>query len=420
MPTNKGGQKPMLSLLDHVGPELPFTLLLLAVLGLRARVTPRTSLWINVAPEKLWNLLRVYDGKFEDWGGFTVRSELIDPATKTYRKIFSVVSGSGATRQSQALFRISDEMAEKRLELTRADLQNKSESNELLKLSYELLPEKSGTRLKTTYHWGKRSLLAQLLARTDLWGGAFRMKAYAETGKPSGSAYITLSIAVGVLTGLISVAAFEIMFGLAFALLLVLALFVHEFGHLLAYRLMGQPWGRIIFLPFLGAIAMPRLPLESQAQSVFAALMGPGFSALLALACMVPISLNDTHYPIIALLGMVTAGLNIFNMLPAEPLDGGVALRSVLSRVIGQRANYGLMAVGALICGLGLWMDQVVLVIFGGLAILANLKPRKIDHGLAPLTTLGLSISAFGYVAIVAAHISLLRFFSEAILALQS
>lgn len=410
----------MLSILDHVGLELPLTLLLLAMLGLRARVTPRTSLLINVTPEKLWNLLRVYDGKFEDWGGFTIRSELIDPATKTYRKIFSVIGGNGATRQSEALFRISAEESRSILELTRADLQGKSEHNELLKLRYELLPEKDGTRLKTTYFWGPRTLLAQLLARTDLWGGAFRMKAYAETGRPAGRAYQALSIGVGLLTGLMSVAAFEMMFGLAFAMLLVFALFVHEFGHLLAYRLMGQPWGRMIFLPFLGAIAMPRLPLESQAQSVFAALMGPGFSTLLALACMLPLALHDGNYPIIALLGMVTAGLNIFNMLPAEPLDGGIALRSVLSRIIGQRANYGLMAVGAVICILGLLMNQIVLIIFGGLAILANLKPRKIDHGLAPLTTLGLSISAFGYVAIVAAHISLLRFFSEAILSLQS
>ncbi len=410
----------MLSILDHIGPELPFTLLLLALLGLRARVTPRTSLWIRQSPEKLWDLLRVYDGKFENWGGFSVRSELIDPATRTYRKTFSIIGGNGATRQSQALFKVSAEQPERFLELTRADLDGKSENNELLKLTYELGPEAGGTRLKTTYHWGRRTLLAQLLARTDLWGGAFRMKAYAETGKPSGRAYVFLSLAVGLCTGLISVAAFDMMFGLAFALLLVFALFVHEFGHLLAYRLMGQPWGRMMFLPFLGAIAMPRLPLESQAQSVFAALMGPGFSAVLALACAVPFALGDTNHPIIALMGLVTAGLNIFNMLPAEPLDGGIALRSVLSRIIGSRANYGLMAVGAVICVLGLVLNQLILVIFGGLAILANLKTRKIDDGLVPLTTLGLSISAFSYVAIAAAHISFLRFFGQAIFALHS
>jgi Zn-dependent protease len=410
----------MLSILDHVGLELPFTLLLLALLGLRARVTPSTSLRINLTPEKLWDILRVYDGKFEDWGGFTVRSDLIDHASKTYRKTFSVIGHNGQARQSQALFRIAREEPARFLQLARTDLAGKSEHNELLYLTYELRPERGGTRLKTTYHWGPRSLMAQLLARTDLWAGALRMKARAETGKPGGRAYFILSMAVGLATGLISVAAFDVMFGLAFALLLVFALFVHEFGHLLAYRLMGQPWGRMIFLPFLGAIAMPRLPHESQAQSVFAALMGPGFSALLALACAVPFVLGNGQQPILALLGLVTAGLNMFNLLPAEPLDGGIALRSVLTRIIGTRANYGLMAVGAVICMLGLAMSQIVLVIFGGLAILANLKTRKIDDGLVPLTTLGLSISAFGYVAIVAAHVSFLRFFAQAILALQS
>lgn len=410
----------MHSIWQHFGPELPFTLLLLALLGLRARVTPKTSLWIRQSPEKLWDILHVYDGKFEDWGGFTIHSELIDPATRTFRKTFSVIGGNGATRQSQALFRVSQEEPLRFLELTRADLEGRSENNELLKLTHELHPENSGTRLKTTYYWGRRTLIAQLLARTDLWGGAFRLKTYAETGKPSGFAYIFLSVAVALLTGLISVAAFDVMFGLAFALLLVFALFIHEFGHLLAYRLMGQPWGRMIFLPFLGAIAMPRLPLESQAQSVFAALMGPGFSALLALTCALPFALGDTNHPIIALTGLVTAGLNIFNMLPAEPLDGGIALRSIMSRVIGRRANYGLMAVGALIGVIGILMSQIVLVIFGGLAVLANLKARRIDDGLVPLTTLGLAISAFGYIAIATAHISLLRLFSHAIFTLHS
>jgi Zn-dependent protease len=410
----------MLAILDHAGPELVFTLILLALLGLRARVTPRTNLWINVPPDKLWNILRVYDGKFEDWGGFTIKTELVDETSRTYRKIFSVIGNNGASRHSQALFRISQEVPERSLELTRADLEGKSENNELLKLSYDLQPEKGGTRLKTTYVWGPRSMIAQLLARTDLWGGAIRTKTLAETGKPSGTAYVVLSLVVGLLTGLISVAAFSLMFDPAFALLLVFALFIHEFGHLLAYRLIGQPWGRIIFLPFLGAIAMPRLPLESQAQSVFAALMGPGFSTLLTMACAVPFILGDDKRPVLALLGLVTAGLNIFNMLPAEPLDGGIALRSVLSKIFGSYANFGLMAVGAVICGLGLLLSQIILVIFGGLAILANLKARKIDDGLIPLSSLGLSITTFGYMAIAASHISFLRFFGEAILALRS
>ena len=409
----------MFSILDHVGPELPLTLILLAALGFRMPVNAKTSLWINTSPTKLWDLLKIYDGKLEDWGNFKIRTELIDQETKTYRKTFSVISGSGAARQSDALFRVTQDEPEQLLELTRAGLEGKSENNELLKLIYQLSPENGGTRLATTYNWGPRALIAQLLGRADLWGGAFRMKAFAETGKPADWVYISLSIAMAMLTGLFSLAAFGMLMGFAFAVLLVIALFVHEFGHLLAYRMMGQPWGRILFLPFLGAIAMPRLPFESQGQSVFAALMGPGFSVILSFACALPFLWGDFNHPILAFAGLVTAGLNIFNMIPAEPLDGGIALRSILSRLVGARANYGLMAIGAAICAVGFAMSQVILVLFGGMAILANLKVRKIDHGLLPLSNLGLCIATFGYASITSVHFSLLRFFVKAIMSLQ-
>ena len=42
-------------------------------------------------------------------------------------------------------------------------------------------------------------------------------------------------------------------------------------------------------------------------------------------------------------------GLNLFNLLPVEPLDGGVALRSVLAKLMGAHARFGLLAIGVLI-----------------------------------------------------------------------
>ena len=61
-----------------------------------------------------------------------------------------------------------------------------------------------------------------------------------------------------------------------------------------------------------------------------------------------------------------------------------------------------------------------LLIIFGGLAILANLKSRKIDAGLAPLSTLQMCITAFGYMAIMAAHVTMLRFFMAQLSLLSS
>jgi len=83
--------------------------------------------------------------------------------------------------------------------------------------------------------------------------------------------------------------------------------------------------------------------------------------------------------------------------------------------MMGAKAWLGLMAFGLIIAIAGYIFGQFILVLFGGLAILANLKARKIDTGLAPLSTLQLCIAIFGYVVIAAAHYTLLFRFIEQI-----
>jgi len=403
----------MFGILQHVGPEVPFILLLLALLGLRMRVAPRVSVFIATSPEKLWALLNPVDGKTDHWGRTIVVAQLQDAQSQTFGMTYATTLPNGTVRTFHASFCVSERTDFRLVTMKRVGLGGRSLNNELLEIRHQLSPENGGTRVRTQYFWGPRPILAQVLARADLWGGAYRLKGLAETGIPNDHAFSLIGAGVGLLTGLLSLAAFGLMGGFNFALVMLLALFVHEFGHLLAFRLIGQPWGRMVFLPFLGAIAVPRLPFESQAQSVFSALMGPGFSCLLALACLLPSALKMPHAIVYAAIGAITCGLNAFNLLPAEPLDGGVALRSVLTRLIGSYAWAGLMGIGVIIVGIGYAMEQFALVLFGGMAVLANLKLRKIDPGLVPLTTLQVCIAFFAYVAIAATHYSLMMNFLE-------
>jgi Zn-dependent protease len=144
---------------------------------------------------------------------------------------------------------------------------------------------------------------------------------------------------------------------------------------------------------------------------VFAALMGPGFSVLLALACVVPEFLGWPSAKVFLAIGALTTVLNAFNMIPVEPLDGGVALRSIMTRLTGGRAWSGLVAIGLLTIGFGFASGQIVYVIFGLMAVLANLWRRTIDFGLLPLSSLQLCISFFGYAAITGAHLSMMDWF---------
>ncbi len=406
--------------LQNIGLEVPFTLILLALLGLRAPVKPVASVWINASAAKVFKLIDLYDGKVQNWSRTTVSAEEIDPAKKLFRMTYATTLSSGSVKSSSAFFSIAARQENASIELDRAGLEGKSHNNELMKIVHHVSEEAGGTRLTITYHWGPRPYIAQLLARADLWGGAYRLKGLAETGVPSEWPHTIISGLVAIITGLLSVFAFSITLGLLIASLLVFALLVHEFGHLLAFRMIGQPWGRIVFLPFIGALAVPRLPYDTQAQAVFSALMGPGFSVLLVLLCAIPWLLGDTTNPLLASLGLVAAALNLFNLIPAEPLDGGVALRSVLSRLIGRHAHWGLLIIGAAIVLIGAAIGQLILMIFGGIAVLLNLRDRNIDHGLLPLSTLHLAIFAFSYVAIFGAHLTLLRYFYGVLYGLQT
>ena len=395
----------------NVGLELPLILILLALLGFRRKVSPRAAVMVKAPPEKVFALVDLHDGKVQNWNRTTVTSELIDAARQVFRMTYVTTLSTGSQQSNQADFRVMERREPNYLELRREGLEGKSLNNELLKIAVETVPQIDGTKLQLKYDWGPRPLIAQILARADLWGGAYRLKGLAETGKPDEKTHVMISAAVAIVTGFLSLVAFALMMGWVISGLLVAALLVHEFGHLLAYRLIGQPWGRMIFLPFLGALAMPRLPYQTQAQAVFAALMGPGFSVLLALAITLPLMFGMALPDWLIKSGIVVIGLNLFNLLPVEPLDGGVALRSVLAKLMGSYARFGLLAIGLLIVGAGLYYEQIILLIFGGISILANIKPRLIDHGLKPLSFLQVTISAFGFLAIVSAYIAMLLHF---------
>ena len=245
--------------LHSAGRELPFVLLLLALLGLRWRVTPRASVFIKAPLEKVFPLIDFKAGEAQRWQKTRVKCDLVDEAPETYRLTFVTAMATGVVQSSQALFRVAERAHPRLLDIRRAGLEGQSENSQLLRMLNELKPEGGGTRLRITYEWGPRPLLAQLLARADLWGSVYRIKGMAETGKPDFRTDALISAGVAVATGLVTLWTFAFAFGWVVAFMLVAALLVHEFGHLLAYRLIGQPWGRMVFLPFLGAIAVPRM-----------------------------------------------------------------------------------------------------------------------------------------------------------------
>src|SRR4051794_39932941 len=119
----------------------------------------------------------------------------------------------------------------------------------------------------------------------------------------------------------VSIAAYALLWGWKFALGFVLLIFVHEMGHAVMLRHRGIKAGLPIFLPFLGAF----ISMKSQPRSVYeeaeSALARPIAGTVGALAVWwIGDEMNSGLLISLAFTGFL---LNLFNLLPALPLDGG-------------------------------------------------------------------------------------------------
>jgi Zn-dependent protease len=120
---------------------------------------------------------------------------------------------------------------------------------------------------------------------------------------------------------LVSVAAYALLWGWQFALGFVLLLFVHELGHALEAKRQGIPVSAPLFIPFLGAvIAMKQMPPDVWREAQIA-IAGPILGTAGCFACWGLAEALDSEL----LLALAFTGflLNLFNLAPVSPLDGG-------------------------------------------------------------------------------------------------
>ncbi len=124
-------------------------------------------------------------------------------------------------------------------------------------------------------------------------------------------------------TALVSVAAYSIFFGWEFAAGFVVLLFVHEMGHVIALRREGIKASAPMFIPFMGAAIFSRSLGDDALAEARVGLAGPILGSLGAAAVAVIGELTGSSLLIaLAYFGFF---INLFNLLPVIPLDGGRA-----------------------------------------------------------------------------------------------
>jgi Zn-dependent protease len=160
---------------------------------------------------------------------------------------------------------------------------------------------------------------------------------------------------------LLSIGVYALLYGWRFAAGFVGLLFVHEMGHFIAARQRGLPVGWPTFIPFMGAwIELKQMPHNAETEA-YVGLGGPLLGTLGALVVYV-FARNEGSG---LLLALAYSGffLNLFNLIPLSPLDGGR-----ITQVISPRLwLLGMPVLGAVF----LWRPSPLLVL---VAVLAGLQ----------------------------------------------
>ncbi len=199
---------------------------------------------------------------------------------------------------------------------------------------------------------------------------------------------------------LVSVAAYSLIWGWTFAFGFVLLLLVHELGHVIQLRREGIPASAPMFIPFLGAVvAMKELP-EDAAAEARVGLAGPVLGSLGALATLGLYWLTgDDFFKALAFTGFF---LNLFNLLPVLPLDGGRAMAALSPRV--WFVGYALLIAATIA-----FPNPVLILIllFGGLETWRRWKQRNTPEGRAfhrvtPATRAAVAVVYLGLAAALA------------------
>jgi len=209
-----------------------------------------------------------------------------------------------------------------------------------------------------------------------------------------------------------SVAAYSWFFSPLFALALVFCLVIHEYGHIRAMQHFGMKTKGIYLIPFIGGLALSEERVNTRWQDVVIALMGPCFGLVLSLLSLLAYWVTGSAF--FAGLSAFNALLNLFNLLPILPLDGGHVLKSItfsMNSVVGLSLCL-LAAVGgvALSYHLGLSLLGFLLII-GSIEIFFEWRGRH-QSALLPLDRYGQIFSAAWYLLVVGMLVGIIWYFS--------
>jgi Zn-dependent protease len=198
-----------------------------------------------------------------------------------------------------------------------------------------------------------------------------------------------------IIMSLIACASFWALYGFDYMLLLVPIILLHEYGHLVAYRMTGQTGTRMMLVPFMGGIAIASSHHKSEFDRAFCAIMGPAICLPLSIVLTIMAGMTMDHWTgwWFHYAAMICASMNALNLMPMLPLDGGHSLESIVRSIAPEQASMAMLVMtmgGGLLLINSPYEGFAQIILIWGIITVAqtwgmhtNAKPLSMKQGLA-------------------------------------
>ena len=209
-----------------------------------------------------------------------------------------------------------------------------------------------------------------------------------------------------------SVAVYSVMFTVEFAFALIAVLVFHEYGHLRAMKKCGLPTKGMYLIPFVGGLAVGDMP-KSRWQDIYISMMGPVFGLAMTVAFYIVYLVTESHFA--GLVASTSALLNLFNLIPVHPLDGGRVVKSLVFSGRNYLALVALLVISAtcfvLAWKLGFYFITFFIVL-GVVDIIAGWRVGLAED-IPPLNTYGIWFSVLWYLVVVALFLGMIMMIAQ-------
>jgi Zn-dependent protease len=159
-----------------------------------------------------------------------------------------------------------------------------------------------------------------------------------------------------------------------FLIFLIVVLFIHELGHFLFMKLFKYTNVRMMFVPLMGAFVQGAKKVYSQKESFMVVMGGPIPGVLLGVVGAIIAFEYEMSWMLE--LSAVFILLNMINLLPLDPLDGGQLFRLLVKYDHDLFLMVFSLVSSLILIGVGFFYNSYPLIIFG---FLMSFRVRSIQ-----------------------------------------